>query len=135
VTEFNGDPASVYNNGFVLYVGGEALSGTSDGEVPEEPVAEADALVDEQYAEEAVIEEADDSQAEDAVQEDPAEAPAEEVVSTQNEAAETAADNQSDSSTETQETSHTGVIVAVALVILCAAVIAAMVIRNKNKAE
>lgn len=131
VTEFNGDPANVYNNGFVLYVGGEALSGTSNGEVPEAPIEEAEAPADEQNEEGTVIEEADDSQTENAVQEESTE----EVISTKDEVNETAADIQPDSSAEAQQTSYTGVIVAVVLVILCAAIIAALVIRKKKKTE
>ena len=131
VSEFNGDPANVYSNGYTLYVAGETLSGTSEGMPAEEAEDPADALI----AEETAAEEAEEPASEEVPDEEAEEAPAEEVISTQDEVNETAADNQPETSAETQQTSHTGAIVAVLLVILCAAVIVALVIRNKKKSS
>ena len=131
VSEFNGDPANVYSNGYTLYVAGETLSGTSEGMPAEEAEDPADALI----AEETAAEEAEEPASEEVPNEEAEEDPAEEVISTQDEVNETAADNQPETSAETQQTSHTGAIVAVLLVILCAAVIVALVIRNKKKSS
>ena len=131
VSEFNGDPANVYSNGYTLYVAGETLSGTSEGMPAEEAEDPADALI----AEETAAEEAEEPASEEVPDEEAEEAPAEEVISTQDEVNETAADNQPETSAETQQTSHTGAIVAVLLVILCAAVIVALVIRNRKKSS
>ena len=131
VSEFNGDPANVYSNGYTLYVVGETLSGTSEGMPAEEAEDPADALI----AEETAAEEAEEPASEEVPDEEAEEAPAEEVISTQDEVNETAADSQPETSAETQQTSHSGAIVAVLLVILCAAVIVALVIRNKKKSS
>ena len=130
VSEFNGDPANVYSNGYTLYVAGETLSGTSEGMPAEEAEEPADALIAEQTEETA-----SEVVSEEVPVEETEEAPAEEAVSAQDEVNETAADSQPDAGAETQQTSHTGAIVAVVLVILCAAVIAALVIRNRKKSS